>query len=144
MKDYDGMNFFMLVILTKQDVTINIRKYHYTFLLMLPWLLTILRCQLLLMSSRHSCSPVALFEAPMEKYCPQNFMDIKVNTFLLFTAYMVSPQQKLRQNMPKPILRNGVVMGVLYANGHPEMHFAALKHTPRMHAHILYWKSVTF
>ena len=92
----------MGVLLTKQDVKKYIRKlnnvhkiiilliieYHYTFLLMLPWLLPMLLCQLLLlMSSRHSCSPVALFEAPMEKYCPQDYMDIKVNTILLFTAY---------------------------------------------------------
>lgn len=42
--------------------------------------LLLLWSQLLVMSSRHSCSPAALFEAPMEKYCPQNFVDIKVSS----------------------------------------------------------------
>jgi len=28
--------------------------------------------------SRHGCSPVSLFDAPVEKYCPDNFIDIKV------------------------------------------------------------------
>jgi len=31
-----------------------------------------------LIFSRHGCSPVSLFDAPVEKYCPDNFIDIKV------------------------------------------------------------------
>lgn len=28
---------------------------------------------------RHMCNPVSLFEAKIEKYCPQDFLDIKVS-----------------------------------------------------------------
>lgn len=28
--------------------------------------------------SRHSCDPLVLFDAEIEKYCPENYMDIKV------------------------------------------------------------------
>lgn len=32
----------------------------------------------MLLFSRHGCSPVALFDAQVEKFCPENFTDIKV------------------------------------------------------------------
>lgn len=31
--------------------------------------------------SRQSCNPLVLFEAEIEKYCPENFVDIKVGSF---------------------------------------------------------------
>ena len=31
--------------------------------------------------SRQSCNPLVLFEADIEKYCPENFVDIKVGSF---------------------------------------------------------------
>lgn len=38
--------------------------------------LTLFRCP----STRHSCNPLALFDAEIEKYCPENYVDIKVCT----------------------------------------------------------------
>jgi len=34
--------------------------------------------------TRHSCNPLALFDAEIEKYCPENYVDIKVSCFQEF------------------------------------------------------------
>ena len=41
---------------------------------------------------RHSCNPVLLFDAEVEKYCPDNMMQIKV---CLFTVLLKSQKYRV-------------------------------------------------
>lgn len=56
--------------------------------------LTLLDCLdfaqwLLFPISRRSCNPVTLFDAEVEKYCPENYVDIKVYLLIYYQDYVL-------------------------------------------------------